>query len=85
MLVLSRKKDEKIVIGDDIVITIGEIRGGRVRISIEAPENVRIVRWEVLYGGEGDEVTANLTPKTPSPGSSGARPPGRRWRSRGKK
>lgn len=48
MLILSRKLDEQIVIGDGIVITVVSIRGGKVRIGVEAPPNVTIHRQEVL-------------------------------------
>lgn len=47
MLVLSRKVGEKIVVGDNVVITINRVAGNRVTIGIEAPENVRIVRGEL--------------------------------------
>ena len=47
MLVLSRKKSESIVISENIVITIVEIRGDKVRIGIEAPKDVSIHRQEV--------------------------------------
>ncbi len=47
MLVLSRKKNEKIVISDEIVLTIVEIRGDKVRVGIEAPQHVQIHRQEV--------------------------------------
>jgi carbon storage regulator len=47
MLVLSRKKNESIVINDSIVITVVEIRGDKVRLGIEAPREVPIHRSEV--------------------------------------
>lgn len=47
MLVLSREKYESIIIGDDIKITIVEIREGQVRLSIEAPEHIQVHRQEV--------------------------------------
>jgi carbon storage regulator len=47
MLVLSRKKDESIRIGSDIVITIIEIRGDKVRLGFAAPKDVSIHRQEV--------------------------------------
>jgi len=47
MLVLSRKKEQSIVIGDNIEITIIDIQGDQVRIGINAPKNVIIHRKEV--------------------------------------
>ena len=47
MLVLTRKTDERIQIGDDITITVVKIRGGHVRIGIEAPRGIRILRGEL--------------------------------------
>lgn len=47
MLVLSRQVDEKIIIGDSIVITVVEIRRGLVRLGIDAPRNVPVHREEV--------------------------------------
>lgn len=47
MLVLSRKKDESIVINENIVITIVEIRGDKVRLGIQAPREVPIHRQEI--------------------------------------
>lgn len=47
MLILSRKLSEQIVIGDVIVVTIVSIRGGNVRLGIEAPPNVSVDRKEI--------------------------------------
>lgn len=47
MLVLSRKEGEKIRIEDNVVVTVLDIRGDRVRIGIEAPEEIPIYRQEV--------------------------------------
>lgn len=47
MLVLSRKKDEKIMIGDSITLMVIEIRGDKVRLGIEAPKDVTVHREEV--------------------------------------
>lgn len=47
MLVLSRKKGESIWLGDEIEITISEIKGDQVRIAINAPKNVTILRGEL--------------------------------------
>ena len=47
MLVLSRRIDESMFIGDDIKITVLDIRGGQVRLGIIAPESVKVHREEV--------------------------------------
>ena len=47
MLVLSRRANQSIVVGDDIVITVLDIRGDQVRIGIRAPRNVSVHREEV--------------------------------------
>lgn len=47
MLVLTRRKDQRIVIGDDVVITVLDIRGDTVRIGIDAPRTVQVHREEV--------------------------------------
>ncbi|MCH2115097.1 MAG: carbon storage regulator CsrA [Pirellulales bacterium] len=47
MLVLSRKKNESIVINDDITIVVVEIRGDKVRLGIEAPKEIPVHRNEV--------------------------------------
>lgn len=47
MLVLSRKKNEKIVIGDSITIMVIEIRGDKVRLGIDAPKEVSVHRLEI--------------------------------------
>ena len=47
MLVLSRQKDESIMIGDEVEIVIVDVRGDKVRLSITAPKNVSVHRREV--------------------------------------
>jgi carbon storage regulator len=47
MLVLSRHRDESIMIGDDIVVTIVDIRGDKVRLGIDAPSDIPVHRQEV--------------------------------------
>jgi len=47
MLVLSRKRDESIMVGDDIEITVVDIRGDKVRIGINAPRDKSVHRKEV--------------------------------------
>ena len=48
MLVLSRKTGESIQIAGNIRVTVTEVRGGRVKLSIEAPDHVRVLRKEIL-------------------------------------
>ncbi len=48
MLVLSRKRDEKVMIGDDVIITVIEIRGDKVRLGFDAPKEVPVHREEVF-------------------------------------
>jgi carbon storage regulator len=52
MLVLSRKRSERIVIGDGIRITIVKLERGSVRLGIEAPPEVRVIREELLLDSE---------------------------------
>lgn len=47
MLVLSRQRDESIIIGDDIVITVVDIRGDKVRLGIQAPSEIPVHREEI--------------------------------------
>jgi carbon storage regulator len=60
MLVLSRKKDESIVINNDITIVVVEIRGDKVRLGVEAPKEVPVHRREVFEAiARGEPVDAN--------------------------
>jgi carbon storage regulator len=49
MLVLTRQRDESIIIGDDVVLRIVDIRGDKVRLGIQAPPQVPVHREEVYY------------------------------------
>jgi carbon storage regulator len=64
MLVLSRHRDESIMIGDDVIITIVDIRGDKVRIGIEAPNDVPVHRKEVYEAIKREERKKN--PPQPS-------------------
>ncbi len=70
MLVLSRKKNESIVINNDITVTVVEIRGDKVRLGIVAPKEVPVHRQEVfdaIHGkapaGAGADAAAVVGPK----------------------
>jgi carbon storage regulator len=65
MLVLSRKKNESIVINNDITVTVVEIRGDKVRLGIVAPKEVPVHRQEVynaIHGKDTTEPTPNPAP-----------------------
>ena len=53
MLVLSRKKNEKITIGSEVVITVVEILGDRVKIGVNAPTDISVVRAELAPQWKG--------------------------------
>ena len=57
MLVLSRHRDESIIIGDDIVITVVDIRGDKVRLGIAAPIEISVHRQEVYEAIHGTKPT----------------------------
>ena len=68
MLVLSRQRDESIMIGDDVEITIVDIRGDKVRLGITAPTEIPVHRKEVYEtikreGGRGYKVHSRHTKK----------------------
>lgn len=67
MLILSRKTDQQIKIGDDITLTIIEIRGDQVKIGVEAPKNIKVFRQEV-FSAIKSENTAALNVNTDSIG-----------------
>jgi carbon storage regulator CsrA len=62
MLVLTRKLDEAIRIGDDIKITVIRVKGNTVRLGIEAPRSVRVVRDELDKHTEAPAMTSRATP-----------------------
>ena len=64
MLVLSRQRDESIMIGDNIVVTIVDIRGDKVRLGINAPTEIPVHRQEVYEAIQRENVRATqLDPK----------------------
>jgi carbon storage regulator CsrA len=62
MMVLSRKPGEKVVIGGGITVTVVEVKGNRVRLAFEAPDQVRILRAEIACWQE-DPLDADLDGK----------------------
>jgi carbon storage regulator len=58
MLILSRKVNEKIMIGDDIAVSIIEIRGDQVRLGVEAPKTIKVFRREVFDAIEEENRAA---------------------------
>ena len=81
MLVLSRQRDESIMIGDNIVVTIVDIRGDKVRLGINAPTEIPVHRQEIYEAIQRENVRASRVepkdtrslgkpvskPKSPSP------------------
>ncbi len=61
MLVLSRKRDESIVIAGNITITVVDVRGDKVRLGISAPAEVPVHRKEVYEAIKRDEAAAPAT------------------------
>lgn len=64
MLVLSRKKDESIIIGDHIVVKVVDIRGDKIRLGIEAPRDVVVDRYEVAIAKKAEAAKAPTVEKT---------------------
>ena len=100
MLILSRRKNERVVIGDDIVVTVTEIRGDKVRLGFEAPEEVPVHREEFYKaiqkkGREAVEVkngrngsshgeSANRRPHNNTPSRNGRKRRRKKSRANGK-
>lgn len=61
MLVLTRKVNQQIRLGDDITVTILRVQGNSIRIGVEAPRSVRVVRGELEPLNEGNQAAANAT------------------------
>ena len=59
MLILSRKVNEKIMIGDNIAVSIIEVRGDQVRIGVDAPKSVKVFRQEVYDAIKAENKAAS--------------------------
>jgi len=62
MLVLTRKAGEQIRIGNNIVVTVLEVLGNKVRVGIDAPDNISIVRGELIRNTVPDELSVDDKP-----------------------
>ena len=67
MLVLSRKESERIRLGDSIIVTVVRVSGDRVRIGIEAPPDVLVLRDELQTRDEGKPCTGVQASEKSSP------------------
>jgi carbon storage regulator len=63
MLVLTRKVDESITVGTNITVTVLEIRGGQVRLGIDAPKQMPVHRTEVFRSIVNENIEAAKTPR----------------------
>ena len=64
MLVLSRTRDESIIIGDNVVVTVVDVRGDKVKLGIEAPQDVSVHRREVYEAIQREnQQAAKLRPE----------------------
>ena len=60
MLVLSRQRDESIIIGDNVVITVVDVRGDKVKLGIDAPKEISVHRREVYEAIQRENRQAAL-------------------------
>jgi len=58
MLVLTRKSDEKITIGDDIIVSVLEIKGSQVKLGIDAPKGIAVHRSEIYERIQDENLLA---------------------------
>ncbi len=61
MLILSRKKDESIIIGENIEISVVDIKGDQVKIGIKAPRDIKVYRQEVFTAIQRENLAASKT------------------------
>ena len=66
MLILSRKTNQKILIGNDIELTIIEVRGEQVKIGINAPQEIQVFRQELYKEIQAENKIATIFPSQPS-------------------
>ncbi|HUZ16775.1 MAG TPA: carbon storage regulator CsrA [Spirochaetia bacterium] len=61
MLILARKVDESIIIGDEIVVSVVDIKGDQVKLGIQAPHDVKVYRHEVYEAIQAENLAAAKT------------------------
>jgi carbon storage regulator len=66
MLVLSRKQSERIRVGNDIVVTVVRLSGDKVRLGIEAPSNMVVLRDELKNHAAGEQRTFEVSLSNPN-------------------
>ena len=81
MLILRRKAGESLVIGDEIKVTVMDINEGSIRLAIDAPKRITILRTELLQAASAnrDAAEGSQAPLTLLKGSGGTHPIGRRF------
>lgn len=72
MLVLTRRKNQSIVIGDDVVVTVLEVKGDSIRLGITAPREVQVYREELLAALTEANASAVLDGTAPAPAAPAA-------------
>ena len=78
-MVLSRQKDESIIIGDDVEVTIVDVRGDKVRLGINAPRSISVHRKEIYEAiqrekaekAAAEKMSAEGEPESHTPGKTG--------------
>jgi carbon storage regulator len=73
MLVLSRKHEEKLHIGDNITVTVLRVQGNKVRLGIEAPDEVRVLRGELPRHSIAEPPVSSDRPEADAPGRLSSR------------
>ena len=62
MLILTRRVGESLIIGDDVVVTVLEVKGNQIRVGVDAPRNVPVHRKEILNRTQGADANTDSQP-----------------------
>jgi carbon storage regulator len=63
MLIISRKKNEGVIINENIILTVIDVQGDKVRIGIDAPDSIKIIRKELLDTEKSNREAAQIQNK----------------------